>query len=81
MSTTIAAQLLAAAAWAEATPGYEVTARPLRWLARHVARGELDLSRLPPPAPGEGTFGGLLARLRRIGVDVWEMCGAREART
>jgi hypothetical protein len=79
VSTTIAAQLLAAAAWAEATPGYEVTAPPLRLLVWYARTGELDLSRLPPPAPDEGTFGGLLARLRRIGVDVWEMCGAREA--
>ena len=81
MSATITSQLLAAATWAESTPGYEATARPLRWLARMVTRGDLDLSRLPPPSPTESVWSGLVARLRRIGVDVWEMCPCAEAAT
>jgi hypothetical protein len=78
MSTAIAGQLLAAAAWAAAEPGYEVTAPMLRLLAWYVRTGELDLSGLAPPAPDEGQWGGLVARLKVIGIDVWEMCPQRQ---
>lgn len=92
MSPPIPEQLHAAATWAEqeaaaerdrepeSEPGYELTAKPLRWLARRVAAGDLDLSRLAPPSPTESAWSGLLTRLRRIGIDVWEMCGKPEVR-
>ncbi len=90
--STIPEQLRAAAAWAEqeaaaerdrepeSDPGYELTAKPLRWLASRVAAGDLDMSRLAPPQPEEGTWSGLLTRLRRIGIDVWEMTSRGEVR-
>lgn len=86
MTAAIAAQLHAAATWAEeqapsdsdAVPGFKATAKPLRWLARRVVAGDIDLSRLPPPSPTESPWGGLLARLRRIGIDVVEMCPRAE---
>lgn len=74
MSPTISQQFRAAAAWAVDQPDYAVTAPLLRLLARYVEAGELDLSRLAPPSATESTWGGLVARLRAIGVDVWEMC-------
>jgi hypothetical protein len=46
MSPPVAEQLRAAAAWAVDHPGYDVTAPLLRYLARHVEAGALDLSRL-----------------------------------
>ncbi len=75
MSHDIVTQLLAAAAWAATEPAYEHTARLLRYLARHVAAGALDLSGLPPQREGEGAWAGVIRRLRTIGVDVIEMCG------
>lgn len=78
MTAPVASQLLAAAAWAAKEPGYEPTAPLLRFLARATEAGSLDLSRLPPPVPDEGAWGGLLARLRRIGIDVVEMCPRTE---
>lgn len=78
MSATIAKQLLAAAAWAATEPGYEVTAPLLRFLARAVEAGSLDMSRLPPPSPTESVWSGLLMRLEKIGIDVIAMCPARE---
>lgn len=81
MSAPIAGQLLAAATWAMTEPGYEVTAPLLRFLARAVEAGALDMSRLPPPVADEGAWGGLLARLKGIGVDVWDMCPRVEVET
>ncbi len=92
MSTDVTTQLHAAATWAEqeaaaerdrepeSEPGYELTVRPLRMLARYVAQGDLDMSRLAPPSETEGVYSGLVARLRQIGIDVWEMCGKPEVR-
>jgi hypothetical protein len=74
VTPTIPEQLFAAAAWAVDHPGYDVTAPLLRLLARHVAAGALDLSRLAAPIEGEGAWSGLVRRLKCIGVDVWEMC-------
>ena len=90
MTPPIPEQLHAAASWAEqeaaaelerapdSEPGYGLTVRPLRYLARRVAAGDLDMSRLAPPQPNEGAWGGLIARLRQIGIDVWEMCPRAE---
>ncbi len=78
MTRTIPEQLRDAATWAESTPGYKVTARRLRWLAKHVEAGDLDMSRLAPPSDTEGAWSGLVARLKAIGVDVWEMCPRAE---
>jgi hypothetical protein len=78
VTPTITEQFYAAAAWAVDHPGYEVTARPLRYLVRHAEAGALDLSRLAPPSETEGAYSGLVARLRAIGIDVWEMCPRAE---
>ena len=59
MSHPIAAQLIDAAEWAELMPDYKITAPRLRWLAKHVEAGEIDLSRLSPPSETEGAFSGL----------------------
>jgi hypothetical protein len=74
MTPPVVEQLHAAAAWAVDHHGYDVTAPLLRYLARHVAAGALDLSRLAPPGANESPWSGLVARLARIGIDVWEMC-------
>lgn len=93
MTPSIEDQLIIAASWAEqeaaaerdrapdSEPGYDLTAKPLRWLARRAAAGDIDLSRLAPPSPTESAWSGLLARLKRIGIDVWEMTGRPEVRT
>lgn len=75
MSTPVAEQLHAAAAWAATDPAYEHTARLLRYLARHAEAGAIDLSGLEAPSPTEGAWAGVVRRLKRIGVDVVAMCG------
>jgi hypothetical protein len=75
MSATIAEQLHVAATWADTDPAYRPTAPLLRYLARHIAAGALDVSRLPPPLPDEGAWAGAVRRLAQIGVDVMAMRG------
>ena len=71
----VPAQLHAAATFADSDPAYRPTANLLRYLARHIAAGALDVSKLPPPLPDEGAWAGAVRRLRAIGVDVMAMRG------
>jgi hypothetical protein len=74
-------RLLRAARWAETINepeiGYQYTAPILYRLAAEYVTGTVDLSKLPEPSEGEGTWTGIMVRLDAIGIDVWEMAFAK----